>query len=125
MVGKNGRMRHFAGTVLAIAGIAFAATATAAFAAVENDFPTAARADYVFACMAGNGQTQEMLYKCSCSIDSIAGKISYDQYVEAETVIRMRAIAGEKTAAFRDAPSTQEAIDLLNRAQAEAELQCF
>lgn len=118
-------MRHIAGTVLAVAGIALAAAATPAGAVVGNDFPTAARADYVFACMASNGQTQEMLYKCSCSIDAIAGKMSYDQYVQAETIMRMRAIAGEKTGAFRDAPWTQEVIDLLNRAQAEAELQCF
>jgi len=28
---------------------------------VKNDYPTAARADYVFGCMASNGQTQQML----------------------------------------------------------------
>ena len=37
-----------------------------------NDYPTAARADYVFACMAANGQSSEMLNRCSCSIDEIA-----------------------------------------------------
>ena len=37
-----------------------------------NDYPTAARADYVFACMASNGQTRQTLEKCSCSIDQIA-----------------------------------------------------
>ena len=37
-----------------------------------NDYPTIARADYVFACMQVNGQTREALEKCSCSIDQIA-----------------------------------------------------
>lgn len=92
---------------------------------MENDFPTAARADYVFACMASNGQTQEMLQKCSCSIDAIAEMMRYEDYVEAETIIRMRGIPGEKTGAFRSTPWTQELIDLLNRARAEAELRCF
>ncbi len=91
----------------------------------ENDFPTAARADYVFACMASNGQTQEMLHRCSCSIDAIAEMMRYDQYVQAETIIRMRALPGEKTAAMRDTPWTQDVVDLLRRSQAEAELRCF
>ena len=95
------------------------------YAAPENDFPTAARADYVFACMASNGQTQEMLHKCSCSIDAIAEMMRYEQYVQAETIIRMRAMPGEKTAAMRDTPWTQEVVDLMRRSQAEAELRCF
>ena len=33
-----------------------------------NDYPTEARADYVFACMASNGQSREVLRRCSCSI---------------------------------------------------------
>jgi len=94
-------------------------------ASSQNDFPTVARADYVFACMASNGQTQEMLYKCSCSIDAIAELMSYDQYVQAETIIRLRGIPGEKTAPMRDTPWTQEVIDLMRRSQAEAELKCF
>src|SRR5882757_4986947 len=36
-----------------------------------NDYPTSARADYVFGCMKANGETQELLQKCSCSIDVI------------------------------------------------------
>ena len=37
-----------------------------------NDYPTYARADYVFACMQTNGQTREALEKCACSIDEVA-----------------------------------------------------
>ena len=35
-----------------------------------NDYPTVARADYVFGCMQVNGQTRDALERCSCSIDS-------------------------------------------------------
>lgn len=112
---------------LATAGVvaALAAGIPTAGASTDNDFPTVARADYVFACMASNGQTQEMLYRCSCSIDAIAEMMPYDQYVQAETIIRMRGIAGEKTAPMRDTAWTQDVIDLLRRSQAEAELRCF
>ena len=34
-----------------------------------NDYPTVARADYIFACMAVNGQSRAVLEKCACSID--------------------------------------------------------
>lgn len=119
--------RRLARSAMAAAGLVTALLVgiQPAGAQAENDFPTVARADYVFACMASNGQTQEMLYKCSCSIDAIAGEMSYDQYVQAETIIRMRSIPGENAGAFRDATWTQEVIDVLNRAQADAELQCF
>lgn len=120
----GGTIRRLPGLAAALA-VALLAGVPGAGAAADNDFPTVARADYVFACMASNGQTQEMLHRCSCSIDAIAEMMSYDQYVQAETIIRMRGIAGEKTAPMRDTAWTQEVIDLLRRSQAEAELRCF
>ena len=90
-----------------------------------NDYPTAARADYVFGCMASNGQTQEMLNRCSCSIDVIASLLPYDRYVAAETVVRMRQVGGEKTVMFRDTAIAKETLADLRRAQAEAEIRCF
>ena len=65
-------------------------------AAVANDFPTTARVDYVFGCMASNGQNQEMLERCSCSIDTIASLMPYKRYLQAETILRMGQIGGEK-----------------------------
>ncbi|MCH7957901.1 MAG: hypothetical protein IIB63_10140 [Proteobacteria bacterium] len=97
----------------------------AAAAEVDNDYPTAARADYVFGCMASTGQTQQMLGKCSCSIDVIASIMPYERYVQSETILRMRQIGGEKSTVFRDAPWMKAVIDDLKRAQAEAELACF
>ena len=92
---------------------------------VKNDYPTAARADYVFGCMASSGQTQQMLQKCSCSIDVIASILPYEKYVQSETVLRMRQVGGEKTAMFKDSPWMKTTIDELRRAQAEAEFRCF
>ena len=97
----------------------------AAAAEAENDYPTAARADYVFGCMASNGQTQQMLRKCSCSIDVIASVMPYERYVQSETILRMRQVGGEKSTVFHDAPWMKAAIDDLKRAQAEAEIRCF
>ena len=90
-----------------------------------NDYPTEARADYVFACMATNGQTQDALRRCSCSIDVVASILSYEQYVEADTVLRMRLVGGEKSVMFKSGKGAKEIVETLRRAQAEAEIRCF
>ena len=92
-----------------------------------HNYPTAALADYVFGCMASNGQNPEALEKCACSIDVIASIIPYGEYVEGETVLRMQQVrgGGEKMALFRDTAMAKDAIDRLRRAQIEAELRCF
>ena len=93
--------------------------------AAPSDYTTEALADYVFACMAANGQTRDALERCSCSIDVIASIVPYKDYVEAETILSMIRMPGEKTAIFRDVPWTQEAVKQLRQAQAEAEIRCF
>lgn len=90
-----------------------------------NDYPTAARADYVFACMVTNGQTREMLDRCACSIDEIAALLSYEHYLEAETVLSMRRVGGERMAFFQSAAMAENMVADLRRAQAEAEVICF
>ncbi len=90
-----------------------------------NDYPTAARADYVFACMVTNGQTREMLDRCSCSIDLIASILPYEQYEQAETVLSMRRVGGERMAFFKSAVLAENMVANLRRAQAEAEVVCF
>jgi hypothetical protein len=91
----------------------------------ENDYPTATRAEYVFACMAANGQTPEMLQKCACVIDRIAERLPFARYEAAETVLRMQLMPGDRAAPFRAAPWATATVDELNRAQAEATLRCF
>ncbi|MFK7762455.1 MAG: hypothetical protein AB8B62_04280 [Roseobacter sp.] len=90
-----------------------------------NDYPTAARADYVFACMVTNGQTREMLDRCACSVDEIAAILPYEQYLEAETVLSMRRVGGERMSFFRSAAMAENLVADLRRAQAEAEIICF
>jgi hypothetical protein len=90
-----------------------------------NDYPTVARADYVFGCMQVNGQTRDALERCACSIDVIAALLPYDQYEEADTVMRMRQRAGKNAAMFLSMPMLRVKVDDLKRAQVEAELRCF
>lgn len=111
---------------LRIALLALAlAVPTVAGAQVVNDFPTEARADYVFGCMKSNGETQEVLSRCSCSIDVIATIIPYSRYEEASTFISMGLVTGEKGVLFRTSEESRAAIGDLRRAQAEAEIRCF
>jgi hypothetical protein len=95
--------------------------------AQAHNYPTAALADYVFGCMAANGQTPQALEKCSCSIDVIASIIPYQEYEAGETILRMRQVkgGGEKMALFQDTTIAKDAVDRLRRAQIEAELRCF
>jgi hypothetical protein len=93
--------------------------------AAPADYPTDALADYVFGCMASNGQTQDNLRRCSCSIDVVASIIPYDKYVQASTVLSLTQVPGENTGAFRDSPWTKAVVEDLKRAQVEAELRCF
>ncbi|MEM6548945.1 MAG: hypothetical protein AAF713_14520 [Pseudomonadota bacterium] len=90
-----------------------------------NDYPTVARADYVFGCMAANGQTRTALEQCACSIDHIATVLSYDRYVQAETILRTVQVGGERVAAFRGSARHKEMVADLRRAQAEADIVCF
>lgn len=105
--------------------VLLALAAGGAAAQTENDFPTEARADYVFACMATNGQTRAVLRQCSCSIDVIASILPYEDYVRAETVLSVRQAGGERTAMFRTTELARGAVSDLRRAQAEAEIRCF
>lgn len=98
--------------------------AGSADAQAMNDYPTNARADYVFVCMAANGQTRDMLDKCSCAIDQIATVLPYDDYVKAETVLAMRQMGGERSAVFRNM-GTNDMVANYRRAEAEAEILCF
>ncbi len=90
-----------------------------------NDYPTEARADYVFGCMAANGEDRITLRKCACSIDVIASILPYDGYVEAETVLSLQLGTGENLSAFKTMHVATEAVANLRRAQAEAEMSCF
>lgn len=118
------RARMLVGAMVA-AGIAAPAGAADLLPPVLNDYPTEARAEYVFACMATNGQTRDALVRCSCSIDQIAAILPYDAYVAAETVLTLRQTSGERSTLFRGTAATTAVVAELRRAQAEAEILCF
>jgi hypothetical protein len=114
--------------LLALAVVAgSAAPALAADSAAANDYPTAARADYVVGCMAANGNTQAVLQQCSCAIDAIAGLLPYSDYEKAETALSLQAGGGVggRVGLFRDPPEIKAVLERLRQAQAEANLQCF
>jgi hypothetical protein len=108
------------------AGVHLASAAEVAVgSAAANDYPTSARAEYVFACMKTNGDTQEALDQCSCSIDVIASLLPYDAYVSAATVASMNQAGGQIGSMFRGTAIAREALARLRRAQAESEIRCF
>ncbi|MBR1270409.1 hypothetical protein JQ629_23310 [Bradyrhizobium sp. AUGA SZCCT0222] len=104
---------------------ALTAAATMARADVINDYPTSARAEYVFGCLKANGETRQAIEQCSCSIDIIASIIPYDRYVSAETVLSMAQVRGNLGGQFRTSEQAAGALNDLRRAQAEAEVRCF
>lgn len=110
------------GAVLALMGSAGAAPSSRA---QLNDYPTETRADYVFACMKTNGDTQQALRQCSCSIDVIASILPYDRYVAAQTVLSLSQVEGRFGAMFRSPEPVKAAVNDLRRAQAESEVRCF
>src|SRR5918997_2908716 len=85
-----------------------------------NDYPTPVRADYVFGCMATNGNTQQSLERCSCSIDAIANVVPYERYVQAETVLRTSQTPGQRSEIMRSTGTFRDIVADLRRAQAEA-----
>lgn len=91
----------------------------------NNDYPTEARAEYVFACMKTNGDTPDSLRRCSCSIDVIASLLPYERYVGAQTVASMNQERGQIGRMFRASEQTKAMLADLRRAEAEAEIRCF
>jgi hypothetical protein len=104
---------------------ALAVTSIGVRADEVNDYPTSARAEYVFGCMKANGETRQAIEQCSCSIDVVASLIPYDRYVTAETVLSMSQVQGNLGTQFRSSEQASNALNDLRRAQAEAEVRCF
>src|SRR6266852_5496355 len=112
-------------SVFGLTLVAAVAGATPVGAAELNDYPTAARADYVFACMKTNGDTRHALEQCSCSIDVIASILPYERYVAAETVLSLSQVPGRFGTMFQSPEQAKTATNDLRRAQAEAGVRCF
>ncbi|MGY4547206.1 hypothetical protein ACVMDO_002635 [Bradyrhizobium sp. USDA 4513] len=95
--GKRRGSRTMAGAGMLrpiVAILVLAGTAVSVRAQEINDYPTSARAEYVFGCMKANGESRQSIEQCSCSIDVVASIIPYDRYVTAETVLSMAQVRG-------------------------------
>ena len=90
-----------------------------------KNIPTNEKVEYVFACMQGNEDTQAYIVKCSCSIDYIDEQMTYEEYVQAETIMSLRQIYGEKSLLFKNTPNAMEITSNMQNILAEAEMECF
>ena len=87
--------------------------------------PTSEKVEYVFACVQGNENSQAYIQKCSCSIDYIDEQMTYEEYVNAETIMSLRQIYGEKSLMFKNTPNAMEIYTNMQNVLAEAEMECF
>lgn len=108
-----------------VAALMLTGTACVARAEEANDYPTSARAEYVYGCMKANGETRVAIQQCSCSIDVVASIIPYERYVTAETALSMSQVRSDLGVQFRTSEQANSAVNDLRRAQAEAEVRCF
>lgn len=96
-------------------------------AATANDFPTLDRVRFVQECMAlENSAKYETLYACSCTLDKMAAEMNYDEFVEADSYVRMRNMRGERGGLFRNSDERARTVrkhfhDVKSRAKAS----CF
>src|ERR1700753_3333262 len=124
----DGNVMTFVGSIKALivtVGASVVAVAVARAEDVVNDYPTSARAEYVYGCMKANGETRQSIEQCSCSIDVVASLLPYDRYVTAETVLSMSQVRSTLGSEFRTSEQATGALNDLRRAQAEAEVRCF
>jgi hypothetical protein len=91
---------------------------------LPNDYPTTARVEFVQDCMGRHGGKLEDLYKCSCVIDQLAEKLSYDDYVEASTFAHYSTLPGEGGGIFRDPDRAKERAKLYRTLEANAYKAC-
>jgi hypothetical protein len=103
------------------------APALSCAAAPVNDFPTIDRVLFVENCARDHPDRphQEMLYKCSCAVDAIAGEFPYDEYVELATAVDAGQIAGERGAAVRESTEGKSMSKRFKEARARALSSCM
>jgi hypothetical protein len=90
----------------------------------RNDYPTAARVEYVQECMTRNRGVLSDMYKCSCVIDRLAEHLTYDDFVEAGTFARYATLPGEAGGIFRDPDHAKERAKLYRSLEADAYRAC-
>jgi len=95
-------------------------------AARTHSYPTADRVIYVQSCMRDHpGPHYEMVNKCSCVIDHIAQKLTYDDYVNMSTAANANSIGGERGSYIRDVDALQQQIRKFRALQTQAKKSCL
>ena len=95
-------------------------------AAADNNYPTLERVDNVLTCMKiHGGQTLDNLYACSCRIDYIASKLSFDDFEDAQTWDSYSKMPGENAGAIRDYKQGKDLSTKYHAVEAQAEHACF
>ncbi len=74
--------------------------------------------------MSRSGGSEADLYKCSCAIDHIATRLTFDQFVEASTYARYATLGGENGGIFRDHPLAQQQAKLMRSVESAAWRAC-
>ncbi|HEY2927188.1 hypothetical protein [Piscinibacter sp.] len=109
--------------VLLAAGVLALCTALPAHA---HDYPTADRVVYVQECMRQHpGPHFEMLNKCSCALDVLAGQLPFDDFVQMSTASNANSIGGERGNTIRDTELLQVQIRRFRQLQSAAKKSCF
>ncbi len=94
--------------------------------AAANDYPTLERVEYVLACAREfRGPAQEGIAKCSCVIDTIAGRLTHDQFIDYSTAANAFSIGGERGEVMRGFTEGKEMARTFRAVQAEARKSCF
>src|SRR5687767_3306264 len=88
-----------------------------------HDYPTYARVEYVNECVVKGGKLSN-LYQCSCAIDRIAKRLSYDDFVEAATFVRYASQPGERGGIFRDPERAKTLVKLYRDTESAAFRSC-
>lgn len=106
--------------------LAFGSLMIPAIGAHANDFPTLDRVLYVHECMRDHpGTHYEMVSKCSCALDRLAGQISHSEYIAMKTAADARSIGGERGAYIRANKDEQKAGRRFVQLNNEAKKGCF
>lgn len=87
-------------------------------------YPTPAEVYYVLACMQVNGQNAEGMRRCSCTVNALEARLSYDQFRDAQIVVALRQ-GGRNAAIFRDTAPMQAVVSGFTSAQEAANGECF
>jgi hypothetical protein len=89
-----------------------------------NDYPTAARVEYVNECIANQRDSLANVYQCSCVIDRIADTLTYDEFVESITFARYAGLPGEAGGIFRDSEDGRKRARRFRELEQEAQKAC-